>query len=118
MPKHYWEEAVLTVAHLINKLPSRALRNKILVSVLTQFYQEFKKSNQLPPRLFGYVSYVPIHTHCGKLYPRALKPVFLGYSTTREGYKSEGNKCSHPKSKKIFVKIDVTFTENQSFFEE
>ena len=92
VPKHYWGEAVLTAAHLINRLPSRVLGNKTPVSVLSQFYLEFNKSSHLPPKIFGSVSYVHIHTqNHGKLDPRAVKCVFLGYSSTQKGYK-----CYHP----------------------
>jgi hypothetical protein len=47
----------------------------------------------------------------GKLDPRALKCVFVGYSTTQKGYK-----CYHPPSKKFFVSRDVTFHEGQAYF--
>ena len=97
VPKDYWGEAVLTAAHLINRLPSRVLGNKTPISVLSQFYPEFNKSNHFPPKIFGSVSYVHIHTqNRGKLGPRAVKCVFLGYSSTQKGYK-----CYHPNSKKI-----------------
>ena len=56
------------------------------------------------------MSFVHIHNH-GKLDPRAIKCVFVGYSLTQKGYK-----CYHPLSKKLCVSVDVTFNENESYF--
>ena len=44
-PKSYWGEAVLTVAYLINRIPSRVLDNKSPVKVLKSFYPHFRTSN-------------------------------------------------------------------------
>jgi len=66
----------------------------------------------LVPRIFGSVAYVHIHSqNRGKLDPRALKCVFIGFSPTQKGYK-----CYQPSSKKFFVSADVTFDESESFF--
>ena len=46
----------------------------------------------------------------GKLDPRALRCVFVGYFSTNKGYK-----CFHPPTEKIFVSADVTFVEIESF---
>lgn len=43
--------------------------------------------------------------------PKALRCVFVGYSSTQKGYK-----CFHPPSKKIFVSRDVTFHQEESYF--
>ncbi len=43
-------------------------------------------------------------TNIEKLEHRALKCVFIGYSSTQKGYK-----CYHPPTIKYFVSIDVTF---------
>ena len=61
VPKDYWGEAVLTAAHLINKLPSRVLGNKTPISVLPQFYPEFNKSSHLPPKICGSLMFTFIH---------------------------------------------------------
>ena len=66
----------------------------------------------LPLRVFGCVSFVHIPKHSwDKLDPRALRCVFLGYSTTQKGYK-----CYHLPTRKFYVSIDVTFVESTPFF--
>ena len=112
VPKQYWGEAALTAAYLINRLPSQILQNNSPIQLLSKFYPNFKTSNHLVPRIFGCVSFVHVHSpHRGKLDPRAIKCIFLGYSPTQKGYK-----CYQPTTKKNFVSIDVTFVETESFF--
>ena len=64
----------------------------------------------VPPKVFGCVCFVHIKD-AGKLDPRALRCVFIGYSPTQKGYK-----CFHPPSRKYFVSMDVTFRETESYF--
>ena len=88
--KPYWREAVLTVAFLINRLPTRVLGKKSPIELLTHSSSLFP----IPPKVFGCVSFV--HNHYPtrkKLDPRALKCVFLGYSPIQKGYK-----CYHSPS--------------------
>jgi len=74
VPKSYWGEAVLTAAHMINRLPSRVLENKSPIEILNSFYPHLKTSNGLIPRIFGCTAFVHVHNqHRGKLDPRAIK---------------------------------------------
>lgn len=112
VPKSFWGEAVLTAAHLINRLPSRILGFKSPMDILSTFYPNLHTTNNLVPRIFGCVAFVHVHNqNRGKLDPRALKCVFLGYSSTQKGYK-----CYHPPSKRFYVSVDVTFHEQESYF--
>ena len=71
-----------------------------------------ERKTMLPRKVLGCVSFVHIHTHNrGKLDLRALKCVFVGYSTTKKGYK-----CYHPTTRKTFISMDVTLMEKKSFF--
>ena len=99
VPESFWGEAVLTATHLINRLPSRVLGFKSPLEMLSTFYPDLKTTNNLVPRIFGCLSFVHVHSqNRGKLDPRALKCVFVGYSSTQKGYK-----CCHPPSKKLYV---------------
>eukprot|EP00261_Vitis_vinifera_P038781 XP_019080024.1 PREDICTED: uncharacterized protein LOC109123752 [Vitis vinifera] len=112
VPKSFWGEAVLTTAHLINRLPSKILGFKSPMDILSTFYPNLHTTNNLVPRIFGCVAFVHVHNqNKGKLDPRALKCVFVGYSSTQKGYK-----CYHPPSKRYSVSVDVTFHEQESYF--
>jgi len=92
VPRRFWGEVVLTASYLINRLPSSVLDSKTPIEVLSSF----------------------VHIHSdgrSKLDPRALKCVFIGYSSTQKGYR-----CYHPPSRKYFVSRDVTFHEQESYF--
>ena len=112
MFKIFWGEAILTVTHLINHLPSRVLGFKSPMNILSIFYPDLNTTNNLVPRIFGYVSFVHIHSqNRRKLDPRALKCIFVGYSSTQKRYK-----CYHLPSKKFYVSVDITFNEQESYF--
>ena len=112
VPKRFWGEALLTATYLINRLPTKILDSKSPMEVLSSFYPHLDPTNKLQPRIFGCVSFVHVHSNeRRKLDPRAVKCVFLGYSTTQKGYK-----CFHPLSKKFYVSRDVTFNERESYF--
>jgi hypothetical protein len=79
---------------------------------LSEFFPKNNFYSKIPLRIFGCVTYVHIHKHQrDKLDARALKCVFIGYYITQKGYK-----CYHPSSKRFVVSKDVSFNENQSFF--
>ena len=112
LQKRFWGEFILTVTYLINKLPFTTLQLKISMKVLRSFYPYIKHSLNLPPRIFGCVSFVHIHKQQReKLDPMALKCIFLWYFVTQKGYK-----CFHPPSSKIFVSRDFTLNEQVSYF--
>ena len=84
------------------------------MQVLFSFYPHLDPTNKLQPRIFGCVSFVHVHSNeKGELDPRAVKCVFLGYSTTQKGYK-----CFHPPSRRFYVSRDVTFNEQESYFKQ
>ena len=85
MPLCYWGEALLSVAYLINRVPSCSINFK------TPFQACWScccsNSPNFPSHVFRCVTYVhlPKHQH-NKLMPRALKCVFVGYAFHQKGY--------------------------------
>ena len=109
VPKFLWSEAVMTATYLINRTPSRILGMKApyeMVFGCNEFI--------VPPKVFGCVCFVRDHRpSVGKLDPRAIKCIFIGYSSGQKGYK-----CWSPSERRTFVSMDVTFRESIPFYGE
>ncbi|KAI5327777.1 hypothetical protein L3X38_027173 [Prunus dulcis] len=107
VPKRFWSQGVLAATYLINRLPSRVLDSKSPYEVMQN-----KKINLSHLRIFGCTCYAHIQSHHrDKLDPKAIKCVFMGYSSTQKGYK-----CYNPCSRKLFVSRDVRFDEIKPYF--
>jgi hypothetical protein len=105
-PKPIRGDAVLTRTYLINRIPLRVLK-----FITPMDFLQGTCSYIVPEKTFWCVSFVRDHWQdVGKLDPWALKYVFIEYSTPQTDYK-----CYHPPSIKIFVSMDVTFHENESY---
>ncbi|OMO73383.1 Integrase, catalytic core [Corchorus capsularis] len=101
LSKKFWAEAVNIAAYLANRSPSTAIDLKTPQEV---WYD--KPSDYSALRIFGCPAYV--HVNDGKLEPRAIKCIFLGYGTGVKGYRlwhSDSNKVSR----------DVNFDESTMF---
>ena len=98
VPKSFWSDAILSATHLINRLPSVKLKNK---SPLEIIYQQKPNINHL--KIFGCVCFVHIKKK-DKLDHTSTKTIFLGYSSTKKGYK-----CYDPTNKKLYFSRDVIF---------
>ena len=109
MSKKHWGEAVLTAAHLINRIPMKVIDYDSPLSRMKKSFPTVRRFSGLPARVFGCVAFV--HQEAGKLDPRGLKCVFIGYSGTQKGYR-----CYHPPSRKFFVSADVVFNEDDLYF--
>ncbi|KAL6323926.1 hypothetical protein AAG906_006196 [Vitis piasezkii] len=100
--------------HLLNTTRVLLFQGNVLnpVEILKSFYPHFRTSNGLTPGVFGCTAFVHVYSqHRDKLDPRAIKCVFLGYSSTKKGYK-----CYNPLGRKFYISVDVTFIENKHFF--
>ncbi|RDX99335.1 hypothetical protein CR513_17622, partial [Mucuna pruriens] len=112
VPNVYWGEAVLTATYLINRLPTQVLNGISPIKHMLSFFPSSPLMLSLPSRVFGCVTFVHSHNpHCGKLDPKAIKCVFIGYPSNKMGFK-----CYHPPSCRFFISMDVTFHQTQSFF--
>ncbi|RDX98644.1 hypothetical protein CR513_18402, partial [Mucuna pruriens] len=112
VPNVYWGEAVLTATYLINRLATRALNGISSIKHMLSLFPSSPLMLSLPSRVFGYVALVHSHNpHHGKLDPRVVKCVFIGYPSNKKGFK-----CYHPPSSWVLISMDVTFHETESFF--
>nr|CAI44659.1 OSJNBa0061C06.9 [Oryza sativa Japonica Group] len=100
LPKQFWVETVSTACYLINRSPSYAIDKKTPIEVWSD-----SPVNYSDLRVFGCTAYA--HVDNGKLEPRAIKCIFLGYPSGMKGYKLW---C--PKTKKVVISRNVVFHES------
>uniref|UniRef100_A0A1J3F7G4 Retrovirus-related Pol polyprotein from transposon TNT 1-94 n=1 Tax=Noccaea caerulescens TaxID=107243 RepID=A0A1J3F7G4_NOCCA len=87
--EEFWAEAAATAAYLINRSPCSAIDHNVPEELWLN-----RKPGYKHLRRFGSVAYV--HHDQGKLKPRALKGILLGYPQGTKGYKvwlMETEKC-------------------------
>ncbi|GJU59113.1 retrovirus-related pol polyprotein from transposon TNT 1-94 [Tanacetum coccineum] len=102
LPDSFWAEATVTAADLINRSPSTALEKKTPIDLWSGHPVNYEML-----RIFGCVAYSYVNQ--GKLKPRAIKCIFLGYLDGVKGYRlwrSDDVKL------KIIIRIDVVFNES------
>ncbi|GFY85851.1 hypothetical protein Acr_04g0005890 [Actinidia rufa] len=108
VPKYFWHMAVLTATYLINRTPSRVLNGKAPLHILQPASTLFP----IIPRVFGCTCFVqnrsPTRT---KLDDKAVRCIFLGYSSMSKGYR-----CYDPVTRHMYHSLDVTFLETVPFF--
>ncbi|GJV78762.1 retrotransposon protein, putative, ty1-copia subclass [Tanacetum coccineum] len=100
--KTFWAEETCTTAYLINRSPSRAIEKKIPIEMWSGHLSDYEML-----RIFDCVAYP--HDKQGKLEPRAIKYVLLGYPEGVKGYKLYR---LDDKSPKIVTRRNVVFNES------
>ena len=103
LPQTLWAETLMTTCYLVNRSPSSALNFKTPVEMWLG-----RATNYTNLKLFGCPTYA--HVKQGKLEPRALKCVFLGYPKGVKGYKLW---CTEMRPLKCIVSRDVVFNESE-----
>nr|GEW22460.1 retrovirus-related Pol polyprotein from transposon TNT 1-94 [Tanacetum cinerariifolium] len=102
LDKDFWVEVATTATYLINHSPHRSLDDNIIEILWSGNSVDYSNL-----RDFGCPVYV--HVNEGKLVPRAVKFIFLGYGSGVKGYRVW---CPDPKYRKIIHSKDVTFNED------
>ncbi|KAM0961159.1 hypothetical protein ACFX13_020902 [Malus domestica] len=102
LPYFLWAEAVHTSVYVLNRCPTRALKN------ITPFEAySGRKPGIAHLRVFGSACYVHVPSeHRHKLEPKSFKGVFVGYATCEKGYR-----VFDPISKKLILSRDIVFDE-------
>ncbi|WZZ15660.1 hypothetical protein YC2023_108749 [Brassica napus] len=109
VPKRFWSDAVQTACYLINRVPTKILKN----------LSPFEVLNKSKPvidhlRVFGCVCYVMVPgEQRNKLEAKSTKAMFIGYSITQKGYK-----CYDPEARRVMVSREVKFVETKGYYEE
>ncbi|MCO5568549.1 hypothetical protein L7F22_022248 [Adiantum nelumboides] len=102
LPHKLWMEAVACAAHVLNRCPTRALKT---ITLYESWYDRKPSVNCL--RVFGCLAYAHIPQQLrGKLDDKAVKCIFVGYSSGSKGYR-----LYNPATNKIFESRDVIFAE-------
>ncbi|KAG8481838.1 hypothetical protein CXB51_027155 [Gossypium anomalum] len=99
LPKSFWAEVASTACFLINRSPSVAIEKKTPQEVWSG-----NPANYSDLKIFGCPAYA--HVDNGKLEPRSIKCVFLGYKAGVKGYKLW---CLE--NRKVVISKDVVFDE-------
>ena len=97
--RHFWAEAASTACCLINRSPSIAINKKTPIEVWSGSLANYSEL-----RVFGCIVYA--HAYNGKLEPRAVKCIFLGYKSGVKGYK-----LWNPETRKVVISRYVVFNE-------
>ncbi|KAH9660266.1 hypothetical protein KPL70_024153 [Citrus sinensis] len=101
LPKTLWAETLLTACYLVNLIPSTAINFKTPFEI---WYGKPADYGNL--KAFGCPAYV--HISQGKLAPRALKGVFIGYPEGVKGFKVW---CTDLNPPRCIVSRDIVFNE-------
>ena len=102
MPKYFWAKAINTAVNLLNRLPTKAMKNK---TSFEAWYGVKPAVEHL--KVFGSLCYTHVpDVKRDKLDYKAEMGIFLGYSSTSKGYR-----VFNLKTKKIMVSRDIKVDE-------
>jgi hypothetical protein len=99
----YWVEAINSANYIVNRTPTKALKNITPEEALTKI-----KPNVSHLRIFGNIAWAHIPDEKRKaLQPKNEKCIFVGYSEDVKGYR-----LLQPDCNEIIIRRDVKFDEN------
>ena len=103
LPHAFWLEVVMCATYVLNWCPTKALE-----SITPYEAWHGRKPSVAHLRVFGCLVYalVPVQ-HRRKLDDKAVKCIFVGYSSENKGYR-----LYHSQTKCILVSRDVVFVED------
>ncbi|KAA0035039.1 Retrovirus-related Pol polyprotein from transposon TNT 1-94 [Cucumis melo var. makuwa] len=111
LPSYLWGDAILTTAHLINRMPSRILHLHTPLNCLKKYYPSTCLVSEVPLRLFGCIAYVQILALIKPNLPLKLRLVcLLGIPFTNTVINIFTRRLGNT------VTMDVTFNENRPYF--
>ena len=102
LPHSFWLEAVMCATYVLNRCPTKALH-----SITPYEAWHGQKPSVAHLRVFGCLAYALVPKQRKKLDDKAVKCIFVGYSSENKGYR-----LYHPQSKHILVSHDVVFVED------
>jgi len=103
MALKFWDKAFITATNLINRLPSKVIKDQTPLELL--FHQ---KPDYLTLRTFGCACWPNLRPYNSrKLQFRSKQCVFLGYSNMHKGFK-----CLDISEGRVYISRDVVFDEN------
>jgi hypothetical protein len=106
LPNYFSAEAVATIVYIMNRTPTTAVHGMTFEEKFTG-----RKPNVSHLIVFGCIAYVHVpNEKRSKLYPKAEKCIFIGYSLKQKGYR-----CFNPSTHKLQVSKDVVFDEMVSW---
>ena len=109
VPKRFWSDAVQTACYLINRVPTKILKDLSPFEVLNR-----NKPYIDHLRVFGCLCYVLVPgEQRNKLEAKSTKAMFIGYSITQKGYK-----CYDPETRRVLVSRDVKFVESKGYYDK
>ena len=102
----YWVKAMETYVYIMNRCPTKSLRNKVPQESSTSMNHSVSHLNFFDCVAYAHVPYELKR----KLDNKGLKCIFVGYSENKKSYK-----LYDPIERKLVINCDVQFVENEAW---
>nr|KYP59938.1 Copia protein [Cajanus cajan] len=99
LPNTFWAEAIYTAVYLLNRYPTKAVRDKTPIEAWSG-----KKPSAKHLRVFGSIWY---DEKRHKLEDKTVRGIFLGYNSQSKGYR-----VYNLQKKKLTISRDIEVDEN------